>query len=137
MSFGMELNGFVNGVFCVFDLSKSQIWIGWISIRWRRFFTLSSVPLLVLFKKVKMHNSIACKSQLCALHVTNTPATQTYHATQLRVQIISHFMGHVTCILKPVKNDDVPLKLTPRDLKYELSPRDSQLELVNISKMCN
>ena len=67
MSFGTALNGFVNGVFCVFHPWKSQILIldqidfDKVEVVFHTF----KFPLSVLFKKVKMHNSIACKSQFC------------------------------------------------------------------------
>ena len=90
MSFGTELNGFVNGA-NDFDPSKSAIFFDQPILApptvfgdvdkveaVDSHFQVFLLPFLVPLKKVKMHNSIACKSQLCALHVTNTPATQTY-----------------------------------------------------------
>ena len=84
MSFGTELNGFVNGA-NDFDPSKSAIFFDQPILApptvfgdvdkveaVDSHFQVFLLPFLVPLKKVKK------KSQLCALHVTNTPATQTY-----------------------------------------------------------
>ena len=107
MSFGTELNGFVNGVvggvliilvfLNRFDPLKSQdssVSGGVDKVEAVcSHFQVILLPFLVPLKKVKMHNLIACKSQLCALHVTKTPATQTYVQHQY-VYCISDGSGH-------------------------------------------